>query len=444
MMAQRGASGSTERRFEGLLGLITLLAVAWRLVYVSLEPRFQAFSDENWYVTEAHRLFGPRPFTAVFQSQFPSAQHGPLTSIVLSPVAWAFPSSSSGLRFVMAVIGGAVIVVMGLLGRQLGGERVGILCAGLAAANPGFWVRDGLATSETISTLLVALLLLVALHFLESPRLVVATALGALLGLAALARGELLLLAPLFVIPVLVIGLRRQRLSAGRKIAAVALCAVALLAVLSPWVGFNAGRFQRTVLLTNNLGTTLAGADCKAGFYYGPLIGYDALLCNAAADKIAGATSNDEAVRSDIERSIALHYVGEHLSRVPLVLVMREAWLLGLYRPGWVVSLSVAIGQPTWATWSQAVGLWILIPLAVVGALLRRRKELAVWPELLFVLNTLLVAAIFVGHWRYRITAEVAMLPLAAIAIDESWQRWSDRVAAPPADDILPSSSTTS
>jgi hypothetical protein len=254
-------------------------------------------------------------------------------------------------------------------------------------------------------------------------------ALGALAGLVCLARPEIVL--AILVIAVVVI----VRSVPGRRVVHLALVAVALVAVIAPWTIYNEGRFKDSVLLTNNLGITLAGANCPRTYYDSSIMGYDSPACWNAAYAAAAKRSSDESVQSSIMRSQAETYVLHHLDRVPLVLVMREAWFLGLYRPGWVVQIGTAGGQPAWATWVQDVVFYVVFAAAMAAWWVNRRRRWWNWAFGVLIVNSFVIAALFVGHWRYRITLDVGVVLLLALAYD----RWAGRhvqsipIVAPPA-----------
>jgi 4-amino-4-deoxy-L-arabinose transferase-like glycosyltransferase len=406
--------------FAQRLAAIAVVALVWRLIYVRLELPYAQLTDEAWYIGEAHLLFGPHAWTSIFTG-LATAQHGPLASILVAPFAWLFPHATVGLRNVMAVLGTGTVVVLGLAGREVGGDRTGLIAAGVAAVFPDFWIRDGLVVSEPVAALLVAIAVWVALRALRRQRYWHSVVLGLLAGLVCLARTEIVL--AVFVLAVCLI-LRR---STPRKLVHLALVAVATVAVISPWWIYNEGRFNDTVFLTNNLGITLAGANCPRTFYDTSIMGYDSPACWTAAYNAAAAKSSDESVQSSIMRDGATSYVAHHLDRVPLVMAMREVWFLGLYRPGWVVHIGTQGGQPAWATWSQAVAFYLLFP-AALALWWRNRKE--PWPHWIFgvlIVNSFFIAALFVGHWRYRITLDVGVVLVLALGID----RWLARRAAP-------------
>jgi hypothetical protein len=199
-------------------------------------------------------------------------------------------------------------------------------------------------------------------------------------------------------------------------------CAIALLiaaTVVAPWVAFNSTRFESSVLLTNNLGITLAGANCHAAYYDGRYIGYDTPKCWDAAHAEALAVSTDESVQSAFMKSMALDYVRANITRIPLVMTMREAWLVGIYRPSYVVFMSSLGGQPRWATWMQMLSFWILVVTALTLSFIKRGRPKRILdplgaPVLLYILFTLALAAVFVGHWRYRSTLDIALILIIA------------------------------
>lgn len=401
--------------FRFRVGLIALLGLIWRLAYVNLEQPYRILTDEAWYVTQAHRLFSVHPFTSLFDYSLPTAQHGPLISILVSPFAWLFPDATAGLRFLIPFIGLFTVLGFAVLGRQLVSERCGLIAAALAAILPDFWVRDGLVASESLSVALLVWLLVLLHSFLREPRLRTSIALGLLVGALTLTRAECAGLC-LVLLGFLVWKLRSQWRAAVRHCAVVLLIAAT---VVAPWVAFNSSRFESNVLLTNNLGITLAGANCHAAYYDGRYIGYDTPTCWDAAQAQALAVSTDEAVQSAFMKSMALDYVRAHITRMPLVMTMREAWLVGIYRPSYVVFMSSLGGQPRWATWMQMLGFWILAGAALTLSLVKRRGSKRILdplraPVFFYMLFTLGLAALFVGHWRYRSTLDIALVLIVA------------------------------
>ena len=93
--------------------------------------------------------------------------------------------------------------LIGLLGREVGGDRVGLVAAAFAAVYPNLWVNDGLVMAETFTALFAALVLYLAYRYRRIATPLAAVGLGAACGFAALARSEMILLAPCIVLPIL-------------------------------------------------------------------------------------------------------------------------------------------------------------------------------------------------------------------------------------------------
>ena len=196
---------SGRRRFFVTLLLLVATALAIRTTFVLGVARYdQHFYDAAYYQLQADRVaFGggfTDPFLPITHPQappMPSAQHPPLTVLALTPVAWATNGSQLAMRFAMVVLGAVTVGLVGLLAREIAGDGVGLLAAGLAAVYPFLWVNDGLIMSETLTALTVVAALLLAYKLVRRPRLLTAAGLGAVCGLATLARAEVVLLAPL-------------------------------------------------------------------------------------------------------------------------------------------------------------------------------------------------------------------------------------------------------
>ena len=122
----------------------------------------------------------------------------------------------------------------------------------------------------------MAAVVLAAYRFWHRPSSLGAIGLGVLCALAALTRSEQTLLIVVVLVPICV-GASRTSLSASglRYAGAGALTALLLIA---PWVGFNLARFNQPVLMSDDLGGTLAFANCRSAFY-GRSIGFGDFKC---------------------------------------------------------------------------------------------------------------------------------------------------------------------
>jgi 4-amino-4-deoxy-L-arabinose transferase-like glycosyltransferase len=412
-----------DRTFRRALVGIVLAALALRLVYMLavLEPLevpdqftpdhglpFRPF-DEMYYESGARALADGRVFYFRFFSPMrEQAYLPPLPSLVLTPAGLLFDSLLP-MRLVGVLGGTAVVALVALVGRAVAGPRAGVGAAALAAVYPNLWITDGLLLAETWAALTTALVLLATYRFLAQRSTGRALVIGLACGLAALARSELLLLVPLLGGYLLVTGPApgRQRLRS-----AAALIGAALL-LMAPWTIYNVARFERPVLLTTGVGDVLLGANCPTT-YYGDDIGFSDSSCPLLPEQ---GRDVDPSVIAGEHRNIALEYASEHVDRVPLVVLAREARVWSLYAPGHMATVQQSDGRPTWASYLGFAMYWCLFPVAVAGAIAVRRRGSPLFPLLAPVLVVALNAALFYGYVRYRAPAEVSLVLLAGAAL---------------------------
>ncbi len=113
-------------------------------------------------------------------------------------------------RMIGVLFGCGTVLVVALIARRLAGGRAALFAAGLCALYPSFIAADGSIMSEPLFGLFVALVVLQALRLSDFGRVRDAALLGGVIGLAALARSESLLLVVLLGVPSL-IAMRRRR-----------------------------------------------------------------------------------------------------------------------------------------------------------------------------------------------------------------------------------------
>ena len=386
---------------------LVVLGAVIRVVYLLTKwNRPLALNDSYYYSGQAYQLAHGRLFRELFVDQ-PGAEHGPLTSLLMAPLSYG-SDYVFWQRLITVATGIALVWVLAKLGTRIGGTGVGVCAAGIAAIAPNLWMNDGLIMSESISMLMVASVLWCALDVVDKVSRRSCVLLGVALGGAALARSELILLAPLVM---LWLALCRRRQSAAVWQALLPVAAAAAL-VLLPWVSFNLARFERPVLLTTNDGTTLLGANCDSTYSGSNVGGWD-VLC-VLGD--GGPTTNDEpSVRSARQRDVALDYVRAHLSDVPRVVLARVARTLDLHGLGDLVHQDVGEERPEWAAWAGIVTFWMMAAASVVGAarLGRRNRWLLLLPCCVVLFTTML----FYGGHRIRSTAEPSLVLFTAVTV---------------------------
>jgi 4-amino-4-deoxy-L-arabinose transferase-like glycosyltransferase len=400
-----------RRRFLGLLVAIATLAFLGRVVYVVTVTRHEPLNyDEHYFANGAIALAdgdGFRYSPLLGARVIENAEHPPLTSIALAPIARMTDDSELAMRIAVALAGAGVVVLIGLVGREVAGARTGVVAAALAAVYPNLWSNDGLLMSETFATLGTAATVLCAYRLIRAPTSTMAAAAGVACGLAMLSRGELALLVPLLVLPV-VLTLRRVTRGQRLRLAGIAVLAASL--TVAPWVAYNLSRFERPVFLSYGDGALL-GANCDE-VYSGPLLGLWNGLCTF------GKPSDEPSVLAERKRERALEYARDHLDRLPVVAAARVGRTWSVFRPFQMAEISEAEGKPKWVSLTGWGAYWVLLPLAAWGTILLRRRGVALIPLVAPAVIVTVAVAAFYGRVRFRAPAEVSIVVLAAVTLD--------------------------
>ncbi len=405
-------SGPSRAQRAGLAGGLAVALVV-RVAYLAVKwDRPLLLNDSWWYSGQAIVLADGHGFADPFYGG-PSAEHGPLTPIVLAAVSW-IDDPVPWQRLTTAVVGMLAVVGIVVLARRVGGWSAAVAAAWIGALYPNLWMNDGLVMSESITVLLVAVVVWLALDVVHGePGWWRAVACGVACGLTALTRSELVLLVPIL----LVVVWRRADRQRQRWGPAAALLVAGAAVPLVPWVGANLVRFERPVLLTTNDGTTLLGANC-ADSYHGPDTGGWSLFCVLDA---GGPPGEDPAVRSARQRRLAARYVLDHAGRVPVVVAARVGRLADLAGVRNMVAGDVGEERPRWASWAGVVSFWILAPLAAIG--LWRLAPPERWVLLAPVVSVLVTAVAFYAAHRIRTPAEPTIVVGAGLVVGPSVAR---------------------
>src|SRR6185503_5307734 len=118
-------------------------------------------SDSNAYHLLANHLADGhgyiRPFDfADFGLVHVTAEYPPLFPALLSVISVLGATSIEAHRLLTCLLGGGTVVLIGLLGRRVRGDTVGLVAAGIAAVYPVLFVTDTMLMTKSLYVLIVS------------------------------------------------------------------------------------------------------------------------------------------------------------------------------------------------------------------------------------------------------------------------------------------------
>lgn len=415
-------------RFALLLGLVVLAALAVRIAFtVAVDPpggeNPDALTDARAYHLLGRNLADGAGYVRPFDLERlglerPTAEYPPLFPAVLALLSLAGVDTPDGQQLALCFLGAGTVALIGLVGRRVGGEAVGLVAAGIAAVYPMLFQADAILMTESAYAFVVAAALLLAYRAVERPSPARFALLGLVIGLGALTRSEALLLAPLLVAAVAV---ARSELPVAHRLRLAAIgIGIAALTVV-PWTVRNASTFGGLIPVSNNLGTLLDGANC-ASTYSGTHIGFWRSTFGTRAEGGDECFEGfriedpdfDEAEAAAFHRDAGLRYARDHASRLPVVVLARLGRTFGVFDVHEQVRLESLEGRTVrWQTLGTRM-YWMLLPLAAYGAVSLRRRRAATAPLLSTIMLVAVTTVVTYGNQRFRIAAEPAVVVLAA------------------------------
>ncbi len=449
------------RSFWYRLGAITCVAWIVRVFYVwnwRKDPVAVAVTGANdsAYYHHASRLLADgegflNPFFSASGIPYQSADHPPLYQLFLAGFAkLGLDSSTQQLLLTTTFIGTPTVWFTGLAGRSLLSPTTGLLAAALAAVAPNVFSWDGMLLSEPSAMLFVTITIWAAYRYWHTPTTRGAVGLGASAAAAAMCRAELVLLLVLLVLPLVV---RHGLADWPARLRRLAAAGLAALVIIGPWVGYNLTRFEDPVYLSVGAEITMASATGD-DTYYGPGTGYWSFFAACAIrdrirdehppkfvvdrGELRAVTPTDLAERSACDNNPDYRelpvldqsqeapffgeyvgdYVGEHLDRLPVVVIARVGRVFYLWNPSHVVRADWSLeGRERWVT---HLGWWTFYPLAglaLIGSRHLRRAGVPLYPTAAVFVTVLAATVLAFGTPRYRASAETALCLLAAVGI---------------------------
>jgi len=417
---------SIDARRLVVIGLLLVAALALRLGYVALTPDYAIVHDARDYDAHARSIAagdgfarlgpGPSRVTAFRPPGYPIFLAGVYT--LTGHEARDDEARVTAGRIANALVGTAIVALIGVLTAQLLGQRVALVAMALAAVYlPLILVGGSLMSEPLFAALLLATLCAVVAHRRSSHRLPWAALAGVLGGLAILTRANgMILLAPL----AFAVWDARPRWSARALAAPALLVAIAVLTV-APWTVRNAEVLGAFVPVSTQLGTSLAGTynDVSREDRRNPaswrslrrVPQYQYLTAPGPWRRIGEAELDRKL------RAVGVRYAEDHPTYVAAVALRNTQRALDLAGLTWArhTYSTVSVG-PGWAN-AAIVMFWLVGALAVAGAFTAAARAMPAYVVAAPVLLYLSVVFLAFETPRYRTALDPFVVMLAAAAL---------------------------
>lgn len=428
-----------------LVGVLLVVALALRLAEVE-RTSYRPINDGASYLTLASVIAhtgdypdSHAPGTGAGGSRGPTAYFPPAFPYFLAAVdlidghTGPRDGSVQPARYSQAVVGTAIVAMVGLVGLEAFGGLVAVIALALAAVYPVFIELSAVLVAENLMTLLVLAAIWAGLRSRRSAHPYRWTAVaGVLTGLGTLTHINCFLL----VVPLTVAVWsfwRREGAPPRNRVAAVALLVVATLLTLTPWEIRNAVELHRFIPVADETGVTLAGTY-NAGSASNPRIPYQWRIFSTIPGEpaaLAHPVNLSEAELSSRLESQALHYIGKHPLSPLSVLYHNTRRMLELEGTfAWENSAS-SIDLPLATARIGVFSFWVLCLVAIAGLFTPRFRRAPWWLWLTPVLLWISAALIQGETPRFREPIDPFLILVAACAIAELARAVRPRLAPP-------------
>src|SRR5262245_43243064 len=166
--------GRPSRTFWWVLLAICVVALGVRVGYTLGWKQVDTIGGDAYYYHRAANLLADgkgfvHPYAYDQGISMPGADPPPGWIIVLAlPSLLGFDTILSH-QLVGCLLGTATVVLIGITGRRIAGDRVGLIAAGVGAIYPGLWLPDATLMSESLALLCGPAVILTAYQAWEEP-----------------------------------------------------------------------------------------------------------------------------------------------------------------------------------------------------------------------------------------------------------------------------------
>jgi 4-amino-4-deoxy-L-arabinose transferase-like glycosyltransferase len=422
-------SRGPDGRWRAGLAAILLAAALARAAWLLATPHFALFGDPADYERWAASLATGHgfPATAIASPGTPSAFRPPGYPLLLGGLYAVVGTHPQAGRVLGALLGVLAVGLLALLGRRLGGDRLGFWAGALAAVFPPLVAISGTLLSEALFLPLELGLALMLLAVRSRPSVRRAAIAGALLAAAVLTRAV--------AVPWVLVAVAALLRSSGRARCAAAL-AVAFLVVMAPWTIRNGEALHAFVPVSTEGGYTLAGQYNATVAAPGPLqsVWQIPTIVPSVAARIRALYARpggvDEAQIDGALRHVAGRYISAHPGYV-LRAAANDALRMVDLGPGHRLQSAIVDRELALPAGLRAVTRLCgqaLVALALAGFVLGlRRRRLGPWWLWAMPVVALLATVVVVGGTLKRAPLDPFLILLAAHSVDAAVQ-WAQRL----------------
>lgn len=406
---------------------LLVLALAVRLAIVAATPAYEPAHDDAQYdrlacaivVTGSYPRAGTSPDrdscgSAPARDPGPSAFRPPGYPAFLAAVyALAAPlpvERWTAARVAQALLGTALVALVGLLARGLWGRRAGFFALAAGALYLPLAVVGASLLAEILFATLLVGALVAALAARRPPHgLAWVAVAGVLVGLATLTR-------PNAAVVLFPLAFAVSRVGGRRSLARPALLVALTLATVAPWTIRNAVQMDAFVPVSTHVGEALAGTYNEEARNREDHPGAWLVPSRVAAFRDVYAGGGDQVDRQRELTRRALDYAADHPLYVAEVAARNTQRLLNLEGPAWWRGNAEAMSLPERAGDVAAVVFFPFVLLALAGALAPPGRRLPAWlwaTAALLLLSVVVVA----GEIRFRAPLDAFVCVLAGAAL---------------------------
>ncbi|WP_419189749.1 tetratricopeptide repeat protein [Stieleria marina] len=367
-------------------------------------------SDGDWYGTETF-------------------YQAPLYPYFLAVLIKIFGPSITLIRVVQMLLGVAGVWLIGLAGRRLFSERIGLVSALMLAAYPPAIYYDGIIQKAAVATFLLCALIASCVYLQSEKRWWYAVMTGASLGLLVLARENALLWTP--VIPIWILLALRE---SNRHRWTLVGCYVGGLAlILLPVAARNASLGGEWSPTTFQAGPNFyIGNNLQATGIYVPLVpGHGTPMYERAdAERLAEQAVGHELSAREVSQfwmSRSWQEIRQSPSRWLQLMLAKTFMVFNRYEVPDVESMYIFREYSAPLKLSRIWHFGILCPLGIWGVIATRRNWRKLWLYYLLLLTMIAAVVLFFILGRYRNPVAILIIPFAAAGAVDLFVRIKER-----------------